>query len=142
MSKLDYLAYDLGINCIQLMPIQTHFLGHDWGYTIRHFFAIEPTYGSSEDLKCFIDECHGRGIRVMMDAIFNHSYWECPLNKIDPTYWYYEGSHHPNHPEDWWGPEFNYDFQDEQHKNIKPALQFIGDVIRFWIEEYHIDGMR
>ena len=36
----------------------------------------------------------------------------------------------------------NYDFEDEQHGNIKPALKFIGDVIRFWIEEYHIDGMR
>jgi 1,4-alpha-glucan branching enzyme len=50
MSKLDYLAYELGINCIELMPIQTFLLGHDWGYTTRHFFAVEPSYGSSEDL--------------------------------------------------------------------------------------------
>ncbi|CAF1458808.1 unnamed protein product, partial [Adineta steineri] len=63
ITKLDYLAYDLGINCIQLMPIQAFLLGHDWGYTIRHYFSVEPSYGSSEDLKSFIDECHSRGIR-------------------------------------------------------------------------------
>ncbi|CAF4401960.1 unnamed protein product, partial [Adineta steineri] len=57
ITKLDYLAYDLGINCIQLMPIQAFLLGHDWGYTIRHYFSVEPSYGSSEDLKSFIDEC-------------------------------------------------------------------------------------
>ena len=95
-----------------------------------------------EDFKCFIDECHGRGIRVMIDAVFNHSHTECSLNKLDPTYWYYEGLHHPKHPEESWGPEFNYDFEDEEHRKIKPALKFIGDVIRFWIEEYHIDGIR
>jgi 1,4-alpha-glucan branching enzyme len=142
MSKLDYLAYDLGINCIELMPIQAFLLGHDWGYTTRHFFAFEPSYGSSEDLKQFIDQCHSRGIRVIMDVVFNHSHTECSLNKIDPTYWYYEGLHHPEHPEEAWGPEFNYDYEDEQHGNLKPALKFIGDVIRFWIEEYHIDGFR
>ncbi|CAF1408968.1 unnamed protein product [Adineta steineri] len=142
ITKLDYLAYDLGINCIQLMPIQAFLLGHDWGYTIRHYFSVEPSYGSSEDLKSFIDECHSRGIRVMMDTVINHSHTECPLNKIDPKYWYYESPHHPEHPEEVWGPEFNYDFQDEQHGNIKPAMKFIENVIKFWIEEYHIDGLR
>ncbi|CAF0719246.1 unnamed protein product [Adineta steineri] len=142
ISKLDYLANDLGINCIELMPVQAFLLGHDWGYTIRHFFAVELSYGSSEDLKNFIDQCHSRGIRVMMDVVFNHAHTDCPLNKIDSTYWFYEGFHHPEHPEENWGPEFNYDFEDEQHGKIKPALKFIGDVIRFWIEEYHIDGMR
>ena len=142
MNKLDYLAHDLGINCIELMPIQAFLLGHDWGYTTKYFFALEPSYGSPEDLKAFIDQCHARGIRVMMDVVFNHSHTDCPLNQIDPSYWYYEGAHHPGHPEEVWGPEFNYEFQDEQHGGIRPALQFIGDVIRFWIQEYHIDGMR
>jgi 1,4-alpha-glucan branching enzyme len=82
MSKLDYLAYELGINCIELMPMQAFLLDHDWGYTTRYFFAIEPSYGSSEDLKYFIDECHARGIRVMIDAVFNHSHTECSLNRV------------------------------------------------------------
>lgn len=142
MKKLDYLSNELGINCIELMPIQAFLLGHDWGYTTKYFFSVEPSYGSSEDLKMFVDECHGHGIRVLIDAVFNHSHTDCPLNKLDPTYWYYQSSHHPKHPEEIWGPEFNYEFRDEKHGNLRPALTFIGDVIRFWIEEYHIDGIR
>ncbi|UJR29200.1 hypothetical protein I4U23_010414 [Adineta vaga] len=113
-----------GIDCIELMPIQAFLLGHNWGYTTRHFFAVEPSYGTSEDF------------------VFNHSHIECPLNKIDSTYWYYKDVHHPEHAEETWVPEFNYDYEDKQHGGIKSALKFIGDVIRFWIEEYHIDGMR
>lgn len=137
IEKLDYLC-ELGVNAIELMPIKEYPGDYGWGYNPRYFFATESSYGSTEDLKRFIDECHARGIRVIMDGIYNHSEAECPLAHIDHDYWYH---HDPKDAEFNWGPEFNYEHYDE-HLNTYPARKFVGDTIRFWIEEYHIDGIR
>jgi 1,4-alpha-glucan branching enzyme len=88
IEKLDYLS-ELGINAIELMPLKEYPGDHSWGYNPRHFFATESSYGSTEDLKQMIDECHARGIRVIVDAIYNHSEAESPLTKIDYDYWYH-----------------------------------------------------
>lgn len=137
IEKLDYLC-ELGINAIELMPLKEYPGDYSWGYNPRYFFATESSYGSTEDLKRLIDQCHARGIRVIIDGIYNHSETECPLTQIDHDYWYH---HSPKDPNNSWGPEFNYEHYDE-NLEIKPAWQFIGDSIRFWIEEYHIDGIR
>ena len=137
IAKLDYLS-ELGINAVELMPIQQSPGEQNWGYNPRHYFAVESSYGSSSDLKHLIDECHGRGIRVLMDCIFNHSDTESPLTQINHDYWY---SREPSDPDNSWGPEFDYEKYDT-NLDIKPAWQFIGDVVRFWVEEYHIDGIR
>ena len=137
IDKLDYLS-QLGVNGVELLPIQESPGDQNWGYTPRHYFAVESSYGSSEDLKRLIDECHGRGMRVLLDCIFNHSDAEAPLTQIDHDYWY---SREPTDPDNSWGPEFNYDKYDE-NLDLKPAWEFVKDVVRFWIEEYHIDGIR
>ncbi|MCG6134333.1 MAG: alpha-amylase family glycosyl hydrolase [Nostoc sp. LLA-1] len=137
IEKLDYLC-DLGINAIELMPIKEYPGDYSWGYNPRHFFATESSYGSTAELKHLIDECHGKGIRVIMDGIYNHSEASSPLTQIDHDYWYH---HSPRDPENNWGPEFNYEHYDEQ-LDIYPARKIIGDTIRFWIEEYHVDGIR
>jgi 1,4-alpha-glucan branching enzyme len=137
IEKLDYLC-ELGVNAIELMPVKEYPGDHSWGYNPRYFFATESSYGTTEDLKRLIDECHGKGIRVIMDGIFNHSEAESPLTQIDHDYWYH---HSPRDPDNNWGPEFNYEHQDE-NLDIKPAWKFVGDAVRFWIEEYQIDGIR
>jgi 1,4-alpha-glucan branching enzyme len=139
-KKLDYLV-ELGINAIELMPITEYAGDYRWGYLVRYYFAPESSYGTPEDLKYFIDECHARGIRVIMDGIYNHTDDKSPLLYIDRDYWYYHDKHYPNDPANYWGPEFNYDHYDE-NLDIKPAWKFFGDVVRYWIEEYHIDGIR
>lgn len=140
IAKLDYLS-ELGINAIELMPVNEYPGDYSWGYKVRHFFATESSYGSTEDLKRFIDECHARGIRVFIDGIYNHTDEECPLMLIDRNYWYYEHMHYPEDPSNYWGPEFNYDNYDET-LDVKPAWKYIGDVVRYWVQEYHIDGIR
>lgn len=137
IEKLDYLC-ELGVNAIELMPIKEYPGDYSWGYNPRYFFATESSYGSTEDLKRLIDECHARGIRVFIDGIYNHSEAECPLAHIDHDYWYH---HEPKEAEFSWGPQFNYEHYDE-NLDIYPARKFIGDTVRFWIEEYHIDGIR
>ncbi|MBP5974662.1 alpha-amylase [Brasilonema sp. CT11] len=140
IEKLDYL-HELGINAIELMPVNEHFGDYNWGYKVCHYFATESSYGTTEDLKRFIDECHARGIRVLLDGIFNHTDEECPLMLIDRNYWYYEYMHYPEDPGNYWGPELNYDNYDEK-LDIKPAWKYVGDIIRFWVQEYQIDGIR
>jgi 1,4-alpha-glucan branching enzyme len=139
-EKLDYLV-ELGINAIELMPITEYAGDYRWGYLVRYYFAPESSYGTPEDLKHFVDECHARGIRVIMDGIYNHTDDQSPLLYIDRDYWYYHDKHYPDDPANYWGPEFNYDHYDE-NLDIKPAWKFFGDVVRYWIEEYHIDGIR
>ncbi|MBW4667825.1 MAG: alpha amylase C-terminal domain-containing protein [Cyanomargarita calcarea GSE-NOS-MK-12-04C] len=140
IEKLDYLK-ELGINAIELMPVNEYPGDYSWGYKVRHFFAVESSYGSTADLKQLIDECHGRGIRVFMDGIYNHTDEECPLMLVDRNYWYYEYMHYPEDPGNYWGPEFNYDNYDEK-LDVKPAWKYVGDVVKYWVEEYHIDGIR
>lgn len=137
VEKLDYLC-DLGINAIELMPIQEFPGDEGWGYNPRYYFAVESSYGSTADLKHLIDECHARGIRVILDIILNHSDYEAPLTQIDYSYWYRKD---PKDPDFNWGPEFDYDHYDE-NLDLCPAQEFVKEVVRFWITEYHIDGFR
>ncbi len=137
IEKLDYLL-ELGVNAIELMPVKENAGTYSWGYSPQHFFAAESNYGTTYELKHLIDECHGRGIRVLMDGIYNHSNTECPLTQVDHDYWYH---HSPTDPDNSWGPEFNYEHYDE-NLDIKPAWKYIGDTVDFWIKEYHIDGIR
>jgi len=104
IEKLDYLC-ELGINAIELMPIQEFPGKEGWGYNTRHYFAVESKYGSTTDLKRLVDECHGRGLRVILDLILNHSDSEAPLTQIYYDYWY---RREPKDPEYNWGPEFDY----------------------------------
>jgi len=137
VEKLDYLV-ELGINAIELMPLKEYPGDYSWGYNPRYFFAAESSYGTTEELKNLIDECHGRGIRVIIDGIYNHSEASSPLTQIDHDYWYH---HEPRDPDNNWGPEFNYEFYDENLGTF-PARRFAGDTVRFWIQEYHLDGLR
>jgi len=137
VEKLDYLV-DLGINAIELMPLKEYPGDYSWGYNPRYFFAAESSYGTTEELKNLIDECHARGIRVIIDGIYNHSESSSPLTQIDHDYWYH---HAPRDPDNNWGPEFNYEFYDEK-LGTYPARKFIGDTVRYWVKEYHLDGIR
>lgn len=140
LEKLDYLS-ELGINAIALMPVTEYDGDYRWGYMPLHFFALESSYGKPEDFKYFVDQCHARGIRVLIDCIFNHTNEESPLLKIDRDYWYYHDRHYPEDDANFWGPELNYENYDSD-RNIRPTWNFVRDVVQFWIREYHIDGIR
>ncbi|MBS1796492.1 MAG: alpha-amylase [Acidobacteria bacterium] len=137
VAKLDYLA-ELGVNALELMPLKESPGDFNWGYSPIHYFAPESSYGTTAELKELIDKCHGLGIRVIVDGVYNHANTDTPLAQIDHDYWFH---HEPKDPEQSWGPEFNYEFFDER-RGLRPARNFICDSIRFWINEYQIDGIR
>ncbi len=137
IDKLDYLK-ELGITAIELMPVKESPGDFSWGYSPLHYFAVEGNYGASFELKELIDKAHGAGIRLFVDGVYNHANSEMPLTRIDHDYWFH---HEPKDPEHNWGPEFNYDYTDEK-LGVSPARKFIFDTIKFWLEEYQIDGIR
>ena len=137
IEKLDYLQ-SLGVNALELMPVQSCPMDIGWGYNIRHYFALRKSYGEPADLKQLIDECHARHMLVLLDVVLNHSESESPLTKIDFDYWYRRESKDPDNS---WGPEFDYNDYDDNY-NCYPARDFMRDMINFWIGEYHFDGLR
>lgn len=139
-NKLDYLS-ELGINAIALMPVTEYDGDYRWGYMPRYFFALESSYGKPQDFKQFVDECHVRGIRVLIDCIFNHTNDQSPLLLIDRDYWYYHDRHYPEDDANYWGPELSYENYDAE-RNIHPTWNFVRDIVQFWTREYHIDGIR
>ncbi|MBN2520225.1 MAG: T9SS type A sorting domain-containing protein [Bacteroidales bacterium] len=140
LDSLDYLE-NLGINAIELMPFNEFEGNQSWGYNPSFYFATDKAYGTKNDYKKFIDECHKRGIAIIMDIVLNHSYGQSPLLRMyfdqdagkpaSDNPWYNESC--PHQP--WcWGYDFNHESQYTQ--------DFIDRVNRFWLEEYKIDGFR
>ncbi len=137
VEKLDYLV-DLGINAVELMPVK-EFPGKSWGYNLRSLFAVDGSYGSPVEFCRLIDECHGRGLRVIIDGVYNHADAGAPLAKIDYEYWFYKEN--PDPKEMQWGPKYDFRRYDEKLK-IFPARKYVLESIRDWVEHYHIDGIR
>lgn len=137
LARLDYLE-QLGINCLELMPVK-EFPGEQWGYSLKSLFAVENSYGAPEDLCRVVDECHARGIRVIIDGVYNHTHHESPLTRIDYEYWFYREN--PDPPEMQWGPKFDFGHHDV-HLDIIPARKYVLDSLLFWVEKFHIDGIR
>ena len=71
ISKLDYIK-DLGATAIWFSPLYAS-PWRDYGYDISDYRAIHPAFGTMEDFDRLVEECHRRGLRIMMDAVFNHT---------------------------------------------------------------------
>ena len=135
-ARLDYLQ-QLGVNAIELMPICEFDGNYNWGYSPNHYFAPDRAYGSENDIKRFIDECHQRGIAVILDMVFNHATGLNPMNKLYPygtdlasNPWFnVTAPHSDNVYEDW-----NHDFE--------PAQKMFKRAIQYWLKEYKVDGFR
>ncbi len=131
-KRLDYLE-NLGINAIEFMPV-CEFEGNiSWGYNPTHYFALDKAYGTEESFKILIDECHKRGIAVIVDMVFNHATGWAPFNKMFPLaenpYFNTKAPHDGNVFED-----FNHEFD--------LTLNHFTRVLNYWLEEYKIDGYR
>jgi 1,4-alpha-glucan branching enzyme len=139
-AKLDYLQ-SLGINAVELMPVN-EFEGNDsWGYNPSFYFAFDKAYGKADDYKAFIDECHSRGIAVIQDLVLNHSYGQSPFllmyfDGSKPTSdnpWYNVTSNFQN-PDAQWGYDFNH--------NSVYTRALVDSVAAYWMGQFKVDGFR
>lgn len=139
-QRLDYLK-QLGVNAIELMPISEFEGNKSWGYNPTLYFAPDRAYGSENDIKTFIDECHQHGIAVILDMVFNHTTGQNPMAKLYPygteldTYnpWFVP-KNEVKHSDNDYGEDWNHDFG--------PAHEMFTRVFQHWLKEYKVDGFR
>ena len=128
--KLDHLA-DLGVTAVEIMPVSDFKGRWNWGYDGTFPYAPDASYGRPEDFKAFVEAAHERGIAVLLDVVYNH-----------------------------FGPEGNFlslyapDFFTSRHKtpwgdaiqldgpNSRPVRDFFIENAEYWLEEFHLDGLR
>ncbi|MCR4664819.1 MAG: hypothetical protein K5660_05585 [Paludibacteraceae bacterium] len=136
MKRLDYIQ-NLGVNCVELMPVCEFDGNNSWGYSPNHYFALDKAYGTPEMLKLFIDECHKRGMAVVLDMVFNHATGNNPMNKLYPY-----GNDlkfnpcfnvTPPHPDNVY-QDWNHDFE--------PVKDMFRRAVAYWLSEYKVDGYR
>src|SRR5205085_12565330 len=71
-DRLDYLQ-GLGVNCLELMPVNPIKRGFDWGYGPIGYFAPEDSFGGPGALKNLVNECHARGVALILHVLLGHS---------------------------------------------------------------------
>jgi 1,4-alpha-glucan branching enzyme len=140
IDTLDYLA-ELGVNAIELMPPGEFENNESWGYNPSFHMALDKYYGTPDHFKAFIDSCHGRGIAVINDIVFNQAFGQSPMVNL-----YWDGlnnrpaANNPwfnevcPHPPYCWGYDFDHSSEATQN--------FIDRVNHYWLDEYHLDGFR
>ncbi len=139
MEKLDYLQ-SLGVNAIELMPVQEFDGNNSWGYNPCFYFAMDKAYGTDRMYKEFIDACHERGMAVIFDVVYNHAtganpfaklYWNASANKTAANNpWFNVDAPHPYSV-----------FHDFNHESSL-VRDFVKRNLQFLLEEYNIDGFR
>jgi glycosidase len=139
-DSLDYLQ-TLGINAIELMPFSEFENNSSWGYNPSFYFAPDKYYGRNTDIKDFIQECHNRGIAVIMDIVLNHAYGQNPMVRM-----YYNSTTNkplPNNP--WFNqdsPNTAYSWGFDFNHQSAATKYFVDRVVEYWLTEYHVDGFR
>lgn len=132
IEKIPYLK-ELGINAVELLPINEFNGNISWGYNPNYYFAVDKAYGTPQDYKEFIDKCHEAGIAVLLDVVFNQSDGNHPWYKLyrsgtNPFY-NVNAPHAFNVLNDW---NQGYPLVEEQWR----------DMLQFWLKEYRVDGFR
>lgn len=138
ISKLDHIA-DMGFNAVEVMPIAEFAGDFSWGYNSAHPFAPESIYGDPEDMKDFVDECHQRGIAVLIDVVYNH------LGPSDLDMWRFDGSSSGSYGgiyffQDWRAPTPWGDTRPDYGRD--EVRTFLKDNAMYWLEEFNCDGLR
>jgi len=148
VNLLDYLV-DLGINAIELLPMEEFSGNVSWGYGDTHYMVIQSSAGGRDEYRYFIRECHRRGIAVIQDVVYNHydpnanrAEWQYDSTLPEQNiYYFYEGL-----PADYPDPDGGYvnNGSSGWTPNFREPMvrrQFISSAI-FLIDEMHVDGFR
>ncbi len=128
-AKLDYLKY-LGINTIELLPVAQFSGNRNWGYDGVYPFAVQNSYGGAKELMALVNDCHDRGIAVIMDVVYNHL---GPEGNYTGNFGYYFSDNYSTP----WGQSINFD--GEHSDGVRNY--FIQNAL-MWFRDFHMDGLR
>jgi maltooligosyltrehalose trehalohydrolase len=127
-EKLDHLV-DLGVDFIELMPVNAFSGTHGWGYDGVLWYAVHEPYGGPDGLARLVDACHARGLGVLIDTVFNHL---GPSGNYLPRFGPYLSS--ASNP---WGEGIN--IADADSDEVR---RYIIDAALRWMRDFHADGLR
>jgi maltooligosyltrehalose trehalohydrolase len=128
--KLPALT-DLGVTVLEIMPVADFPGRFGWGYDGVDLFAPTQVYGQPDDFRRFVDAAHAVGLGVILDVVYNHmgpdgNY----LREFSTDYF-------TDRYDNEWGDALNFDGD-----NSGPVREFFVSNAAYWIEEYHLDGLR
>ena len=141
-SLIDSINYfrGIGINAIELMPVNEFDNNESWGYNPSFYFAPDKYYGSKNKLKEFIDLCHANGIAVILDVVYNH----CTGNAPQAALYWNSATNNPATNNPWLNVTATHPysvFNDFNHNSIATKYLFQRN-LNFWLDEYKVDGFR
>jgi maltooligosyltrehalose trehalohydrolase len=128
-KELPALA-ELGVTIIELLPLAEFAGRYGWGYDGVNLFAPFHHYGSCDDLRAFIDRAHSHKLGVILDVVYNHF---GPDGNYIGEFGPFESAKHVTE----WGTAVNFDGDD-----AGGVREFVTTNARYWIDEYHFDGLR
>jgi glycosidase len=140
ISKLDEIK-NLNIDVIQLLPIHPIGKKNRKGsigspYSISNYYDIHPDLGTKEDFALFLQETHKRGMKVIIDIVFNHTSHDADYTITHPEWYYHkEDGSFTNRVGDWW------DITDFNFENNEPLEKELISVLKYWTE-FGVDGFR
>jgi maltooligosyltrehalose trehalohydrolase len=128
-DRLDHLV-GLGVHLVEVMPVAAFPGRHGWGYDGVHPYAVHEPYGGPDAFKRFVDACHGRGMGVVLDVVYNHL---GPSGNYLPSFGpYFTERHHTP-----WGAAVNLD--DEGSPEVR---RWVVDNALSWLRDFHVDALR
>jgi len=128
--ELPALA-DLGITCLEIMPVADFPGRFGWGYDGVNLFAPTRLYGRPVDFRRFVDRAHALGIAVILDVVYNHFGPDGNYLKL------FSAAYFTDRYDNEWGEAINFDGPDSG-----PTREFFVANAGYWINEYHLDGLR
>ncbi|MFO0859079.1 MAG: alpha-amylase family glycosyl hydrolase [Phycisphaerales bacterium] len=135
VNVLPRIARD-GYNAVQLMAVQEHPYYGSFGYHVSNFFAVSSRFGTPDEFKQLVDEAHRLGLAVYLDLVHSHAVKNTieGLNTFDGTdYQYFHTGGRGIHPA-WDSMLFDYSKWE--------VLRFLLSNVRYWLEEFNVDGFR
>jgi 1,4-alpha-glucan branching enzyme len=141
-NRLNYLQ-ELGVNAIEFMPVNEFDGNESWGYNPSFHMALDKYYGNIASFKQLIDECHKRGIAVILDVVYNHASGQNPYYRMYNTD---NGGYGGQASSD--SPFFNqtamhsYSVFNDLNHSKQATKDYIKRISQYWIDEFKIDGFR